>query len=341
MEGEATLMQSRKAMLATTLGLFAYIPATRARAADTTALQLGIDVAATHPMAIRATEAAEKTKRDTSGRLDITVFPNGSLGTDTSMLTQVRSGALPLMLISDSILANVVTIAALENVPFAFPSYKQAFEALDGPMGTTMRAAMKPAGLYGFDKAWSSGYKQMINSVRPINDPDDVRGLKLRIAPNALEVSMLKALGASAVPINLGEAYAALQSHLVDGLTIVLPVLESQKFYEVQKYVAMTNHLFTAFSLVANAERWQAVPSDLRQVAEANFNAAALAERNDIIASDKTLQSTLASQGLSFTHPNLAAFHEALRKAGLYTDAREKFGAANWALLEATTGPLT
>ena len=335
------MIQSRKTMLASAFGLFTFVSSTKARAADSIPLQLGIDVASSHPMAVRATEAAAKTKRDTNGRLDITVFANGSLGTDTSMLTQVRSGALPLMLISDSILANVVTIAALENVPFAFPSYKQAFEALDGPMGTTMRAAMKPAGLYGFEKAWCSGYKQMINSVRPINSPDDVKGLKLRIAPNALEVAMLKALGASAVPINLGEAYAALQSHLVDGLTLVLPVLESQKFYEVQKYVAMTNHLFTAFSLLANADHWQAVPAELRQIAETNFNASALAERNDIVASDKTLERTLESQGLSFSHPNLTAFHEALRKAGMYIDFRDKFGAANWALLEATTGPLT
>ena len=335
------MIHSRKAMLGSTIGLFTFMSSTAARAADTTAIQLGMDLAASHPMAIRATEAAEKTKRDTNGRLDITVFANGSLGTDTSMLTQVRSGALPLMLISDSILANVVTIASLENVPFAFPSYKQAFAALDGPMGSTMRAAMKPVGLYGFDKAWCSGYKQMINSLRPINGPEDVRGLKLRIAPNALEVAMLKALGASAVPINLGEAYAALQSHLVDGLTIVLPVLESQKFYEVQKYVAMTNHLFTAYSLVANSDRWLAIAPDLRQIAEANFNASALQERNDIIASDKTLQSQLASQGLSFTHPNIAAFHDALRKAGLYTDLRDRFGSASWALLEATTGPLT
>jgi tripartite ATP-independent transporter DctP family solute receptor len=303
--------------------------------------KLGFDEPLSHPMTIRANEAAQKIKLDSGGRLEIQVFPNSQLGDDTAMISQVRLGALHMTLMSDGILSGVVPLAAIENVTFAFSNYKQAFEAMDGPLGANVRAAIAKAGLYPFEKIWCSGFKQVTNSVRLLNSPADFKGLKFRVPPSAMEVALFKAVDASAVPINLNEAYAAMQSHLVDGASLPIVTVETLKFYEVQKYIAITNHLFTGYSVVANGEAWQALPKDLRELTERHFNAAGLLERTDIENLDAMMESKLKSQGMQVTHPDSAAFRRDMRSGGFYKGWREQFGSEAWALLEKSVGGLT
>ena len=195
------------------------------------------------------------------------------------MLTQLRSGAIAFFNCPGSILANVVPIAAMEGVAFAFRTLQQACDAMDGPFGANIRSAITAAGLYTFDKAWCGGFHEVINSVRPIVVPADLQGLKLRVPPAPLETAMFKALGASPNPINMAETYVSLQTHVVDGAALPLSTIESYKVYEVQKYVSFTNHLFTSYTPLANVDAMQSLPKDMRDIIDRNFNAAGLRER--------------------------------------------------------------
>ncbi len=332
---------SRKQFVAAALGAYATLGVVRSRAAaaDFT-YKLGHDQPMTHPIAIRAAEAAQKVKDESGGRLQIDVFPNNQLGNDTAMIQQVRAGALQMLIVADGTLSAVVPVTAIENIPFAFASYKQAFDALDGPLGSNTRLAITKAGLYAFEKPWCTGFKQITTSAHAVNGPDDVKGLKIRVPPAPIELELFKALQASPTPINFAEAYVSLQTHLVDGAELPMVTINSSKFYEVQKYVAVTNHLFTGYWLIANGDAWHALPPELRAIVERNFNAAAVHEQDDIASLDASLQSTLRDKGMTVTRPDPAPFRAVIHAAGLYKEWSEKFGPDAWTLLEKTSGTL-
>lgn len=292
-------------------------------------------------MTIRATEAAQNIKQDSGGRVNLQIFPNNQLGGDSSMLAQVRSGAISMVLMSDGILSNVVPIAAIENVSFAFSSYRQAFETMDGALGSYIRSGIAKTNLYAFDKIWCSGFKQVVNSVRALNAPSDFKGLKFRVPPSPMETALFKAVNASAVPINFSEAYVAMQTHLVDGASLPIVTVETSKFFEVQKFLTMTNHIFTGYSLIANGDAWQKIPKNLKDVIEKHLNAAALLERSDIGDLETQTATKLQSQGMQIARPDLAPFRAAMQSAGFYKTWKEQFGAEAWTLLEKSVGTLT
>lgn len=303
--------------------------------------KLGFDQPLNHPMTIRSQQAADKVKEESGGRLEILGFPNNQLGGDSAMLTQVRSGATSMVLMSDGILSNVVPLAAIENVAFAFTSYKQAFDAMDGLLGGQMRAAIAKADLYPFAKIWCSGFKQVVNSVRPLNVPNDFKGLKFRVPPSPMETALFRAVDASAVPINFAETYVAMQTHLVDGASLPIATVETSKIFEVQKYLTKTNHIFTGYSLIAHAPTWQKLPKDLQEMTERHFNVAALLQRSDIAGLDEQAEAKLIADGMQIAHVNLAPFRKAMRDAGFYKAWRDQFGNEAWTALQKSAGTLT
>src|SRR5262249_12751490 len=132
----------------------------------------------------------------------------------------------------------------------------------------------------------------------------------------------------------------ALQTHLVEGTEVPLTVLEVRKLYEVQKYVALTNFVWTGYTAIANPAAWQKLPKGARDVAERNINQAALSCRNDILHLDATLETQLRSQGRTLTRPDIASFKTAITEAKLYSQWRSHYGAEAWAALEKAVGPL-
>ena len=304
-------------------------------------LKLGFDQPVNHPMTIRASQAADKVKQESGGRLEVLVFPNNQLGGDSAMLTQVRSGATQMVLMSDGILSNVVPLAAIENVAFAFSSYKQAFDAMDGSLGMQMRTAIAKADLYPFSKIWCSGFKQVVNSVRALNAPSDFKGLKFRVPPSPMETALFRAVDASAVPINFAETYVAMQTHLVDGASLPIATVETSKFYEVQKYLTKTNHIFTGYSLIAHAPTWQKLPKDLQEMTERHFNVAAFLQRSDIVGLDEQAEAKLTADGMQIAHVNIAPFRRAMHDSGFYKTWKEQFGAEAWGALQKSTGTLS
>jgi len=295
----------------------------------------------THPMNIRAMEAIAKIKEQSSGRLEIQLFPNNQLGGDTDMLSQIRTGAIQLFNLSGLILATLVPLASINGIGFAFKSYDQVWPAMDGPLGAHIRGAIEKAGLHALDKMWDNGYRQITSSSHPITTPDDLKGFKIRVPVSPLWTSMFKAFGASPASINFNEVYSALQTKVVEGQENPLSLINLGKFYEVQKFVSVTNHMWDGFWTLVNGAAWDSLPKDLQNILAANLSEAATKEREDVRNLNDNLRGELIQKGMVFNDTDPEKFRGALRTAGFYSEWKGKYGDESWGILEKQVGSLS
>ncbi len=254
---------NRRRLLGTTLAAGAAFPLVAIRTRPANAAEFSYKYAnnspVTHPLNIRTTEAAARIKEKTGGKVEIKVFPNNQLGSDTDMLSQLRSGALEFFTLSGLILSTLVPVASINGVGFAFKNYDQVWAAMDGDLGTLVRGEIDKRGLYAFSKMYDNGYRQITSATKPVKTPEDLNGFKIRVPVSPLWTSLFKAFGASPTAINFSEVYSALQTHVVDGQENPLALIDTAKLYEVQKYVAITNHMWDGFWLLANKKAFEAL----------------------------------------------------------------------------------
>jgi tripartite ATP-independent transporter DctP family solute receptor len=293
-----------------------------------------------HPMNTRAKEMADTIRTESKGRVSIEIFPNNQLGSDTDMLSQVRSGGIEFFTLSGLILSTLVPAASITGIGFAFGSYDEVWKALDGDLGAYVRKEISKSGLVAMDRIWDNGFRQITSSTKPIQTADDLKGFKIRVPVSPLWTSMFKAFEASPASINFSEVYSALQSKVVDGQENPLAIIATAKLYEVQKYCSLTNHMWDGFWFLANGKAWERLPGDMREIVVKNVNAAGLKERGDVAALNAGLQSDLAGKGMAFNQPQAASFRDKLRKAGFYSEWKGKYGDEAWAILERNTGKL-
>jgi tripartite ATP-independent transporter DctP family solute receptor len=298
------------------------------------------NVPATHPLNVRAKAAADAIRNETNGRLDIQIFPSNQLGSDTDTLSQLRSGGVEFFTLSGLILSTLVPAAALNGVGFAFPDYAAVWKAMDGDVGAYVRSQIAKANLVAMDKIWDNGFRQTTTSTKPINGPEDYRGLKIRVPVSPMWTSMFKAFEAAPASINASEMYTALQTKVVDAQENPLAVISIFKLFEVQKYCSLTNHMWDGFWFLANRRAWDRLPAPLREIAAKHLNAAAVAQRADIATLNSNLQQEIAAKGMVFNTPRMEPFRDKLRSAGYYTEWKGKFGDEAWAILERYTGKL-
>jgi len=301
-------------------------------------LKLGNDLPATHSLNVRLREAVDAISAETNGRVAISVFPNNQLGGDSDMMSQVRSGALEMATFPGAVLSTLIPSASLPALGFAFTNYGEVWAAMDGEVGHYIRRGIEKLNLVPFDATWDNGFRQITTSTHPIQTPGDLKNFKLRVPVVPLWVSMFSALGAAPASIPLSEVYSALQTRITDGQENPLALIESSKFYEVQKYCSLTNHSWDGFWLLANGRVWRTVPADIQQVMAKHFNAAARQQRDDIVQANTELQKTLEAKGLTFNPVEAGAFQQALAKTTFYGDWRAKFGEEAWSLLQKYAG---
>jgi tripartite ATP-independent transporter DctP family solute receptor len=294
-----------------------------------------------HPLNARAKEMSATIKSETQGRFDLQIFPNNQLGSDTDVLSQIRSGGVEFFTLSGLILATLVPAASINGIGFAFPDYATVWKAMDGDLGAYVRGEITKANLVVMDKIWDNGFRQTTSSTKPINGPEDYKGFKIRVPVSPLWTSMFKAFDASPASINFSEVYSALQTKIVEGQENPLALISTAKLYEVQKYCSLTNHMWDGFWFLANRRAWEKLPDDVRTVVAKNINAAAVKERGDTEKLNATVREELTSKGLIFNQPNVAPFREKLRSAGFYAEWKGKYGDQAWELLEKSVGKLS
>jgi tripartite ATP-independent transporter DctP family solute receptor len=311
-----------------------------ARAADFS-LKLANNSPVTHPQSVRQQEAIDRIKTATNGAVEIQLFPNNQLGSDTDMLSQLRTGAIDFFTLSGLILSTLVPPASINGVGFAFKDYDTVWKAMDGKLGGYVRGEIDKRGLTAFDRIWDNGFRQITSSTHPIRQPSDLKGFKIRVPVSPLWTSMFQALGASPISINFAEVYSALQTKIAEGQENPLSLIEIAKLYEVQKYVSMTSHMWDGFWLLANKRGFASLPADVQAIVMREFNASALEERADIARLNGSVVADLKTKGLAFEDVDKPAFREALKQAGFYAEWRKKYGEEAWGILESEVGTLS
>lgn len=303
-------------------------------------MKIAITLPESHPTPVALKAACAEILKESNGRLSIDVYTNGQLGSDTDTLSQVRSGAIDFVCTAGSIYGNLVPVAAINSIAFAFPDYATVWKAMDGDLGGHMRAAFDKFNLVQVGKVFDHGFRQITHSTKPITSPKDLVGMKIRVPATPLWTSMFKGLDASPATVPIGELYTALQTKVVDGQENALPTIDAVKLYEVQKYCSYTSHMWEYFSLVGNKRSWNALPDDLRALVTRVFESQALKQRTAHDTLNASLETKLKGQGMQFNRLDTKPFRDLLQKSGYYVEWQKKFGPEAWALLEKYSGKL-
>jgi tripartite ATP-independent transporter DctP family solute receptor len=310
-----------------------------ARAAEFS-YKYGNNLPVTHPLNVRAQEAADRILKESNGRVEIKIFPNNQLGGDTDMLGQVRSGGIEFFTPSALVIATLVPVAAINAVGFAFNDYSQVWGAMDGKLGAHVREAIGKSRLYAFEKMWDNGFRQTTSSKAAIATAKDMDGLKIRVPVSPLSISMFKGLGAAPASLQFSEVYSSLQTKIVDAQENPLPIIQVAKLYEVQKFCSLTNHIWDGYWFVANGRAWDKLPADMKTIVARAINEAGLQQREDIRKLNETVVTDLQAKGLAINRPTAESFRARLRESGFYSEWKGRFGNEAWALLEQSVGKL-
>jgi tripartite ATP-independent transporter DctP family solute receptor len=298
----------------------------------------GTDNAVNHPQNVRQIEMWKAIKTESGGRLDVSLFPNNQLGGASAMLTQVRSGAMQFLAQDGGQLASIVPVAAIQGVGFAFKDSPSAWRAMDGDLGTLVRKELIAGGLYPFPTMWENGMREVTSGAKPIQHVDDLQGFKIRTPPGRLWIDLFKSLGAAPVPLNFNEVYTGLQTKVIDGQENPYAVIELSRLFEVQKYLSVTNHMWSGFWLVANNDAWTALPPDIQAIVTRNTAKYALLARADTARLNGSLLDKLGRRGMTIDRPDIAGFRGKL--SDFYKRWKAEFGPQAWSALEKYSGKL-
>ena len=336
-----TYIRSRGRFIATGAAALASINVVASARAAQFTWKCGSEPVASLPLNVRLVEAFNKIKAATNGQLDITLYPNSSLGSGPSMISQLQLGALECLCEAGGQFDTVVPIAAMENVPFAFPNYETAWRAFDGDLGNAIRNEFAAKGYLIVGKVWDSGFRVFTTSPKPIRVVDDLDGMKMRVPPSKFRVDAFKSLGASPTPVAYAEVYTALKTHVVDGQEGPLVFVDAQKFFEVQKYCSVSNHMWGAFWVFFNKDKWASLPANYQDLVRKTLDATALVQRQDDKRLDLTeRQEADGNLGMQFNDVNGATFRARLKSSGFYARWRTEWGTTAWNALEKYSGPL-
>ena len=292
------------------------------------------------PLHLRLVEMWTAIRNETGGRIDTMVFPENNKipGSDPQALQMLVSGEIQFYTLMGGILGNVVPVAEVQQVPFAFRSAAHAHQTMDGPLGAYLREEMIAKGIMGFPAGvFDNGMRQIGGTKRPITVANDLIGIRMRIPAGQIFEDLFKALGAEPVTVNSSGIYDALKTNRVDAQENPLAYMSLFKHYEVMKYLSITNHMWSGFNMLAHLPTWKRLPKDIQVVIERNVPKYVRLQRQDQQKLNMEARPALARR-LAVNEANSATFR--MKLSGVYAQWKQKFGSKCWSLLEAASGRL-
>jgi TRAP-type transport system periplasmic protein len=226
---------------------------------------MGTTQAVDNTTTIGANKMADLVKEKTGGRVKITVYPAMQLGDPKTQAEGLRMGTLDSAWVSSAALAPFISDMGAISFPYLFKDRTHVAAALNGKAGEMLGQAAEKTGIKIL--GWGeNGYRQITNSKRPVVKPADLAGVKLRVYPIDIYISTFENLGAIVVPMSLSELYMAMQTSAVDGQENAVDLVTSYKFYEVQKYLTLSNHIYGDWAIAFNLRKWNTLPKDLQDI---------------------------------------------------------------------------
>jgi tripartite ATP-independent transporter DctP family solute receptor len=280
-------------------------------------------------------------KTETGGRVDVATFADNDQlpGSDPAALKMLVDGELDFFTLNGGLIGTVVPAVNVQGIPFAFRDEAQVYKAIDGDLGDHLAKEMAAKGIYAVPRAcFENGFRQITCSVRPIRTVDDLKGIKMRSPDTPVYVECWKALGATPVVFNFNKIYEALKTGEADAQDNPLNVAELLKLYEVQKYISLTNHMWSGFNLIANLKMWQGLPADVQRIIERNAEKYVKLQREDTDKMNHDLAPRLTQRGMTINQPDAASFRA--RLGDYYARWKNIIGSKTWALLEGHVGKL-
>jgi len=293
------------------------------------------------PLHKRLVEMWAAVKAETGGRVDVTTFADNDKlpGSDPAALKMVVDGELDFFTLNGGLIGTVVPAVNVQGIPFAFRDEAQVYHAIDGDLGAYLAKEMAAKGIYAVPRAcFENGFRQITCSVRPIQTAEDLNGIKMRTPDTPVYVECWKALGATPVVFNFDKIYEVLKTHEADAQDNPLNVAELLKLYEVQKYISLTNHIWSGFNLIANLKMWQGLPADVQRIIERNAEKYVKLQRDDTDKMNHDLPPRLTQRGMVINQPDAASFRA--RLGDYYARWKDTIGSKAWSLLEAHVGKL-
>lgn len=208
---------------------------------------------------------AEAVEKASGGKMKVRTIGASALGPDVQMQNSLIGGAQEMMVGSTATLVGITKEMALWDTPFLISNAKEADALLDGPIGDKIRNKLPEKGLVGL-AYWENGFRNLTNSKRAISKVEDLEGIKLRVMQNNVFLNSFKTLGANAVPMAFSELFSALETNTVDGQENPFNTILSSKFYEVQKYMTVTNHVYSPWIVMASKKWWDQLSKDEQKI---------------------------------------------------------------------------
>ncbi len=297
-----------------------------ARAAGPLTLRFAHYVPADHPANIAAKQFANRVETRTGGAVKINIFPNNELGGPPEEAQQIKLGTIDMGLPTQGQLQNYEKAFAAVPLPFVFDTRAQVFRVLDGPAMDWLAPLAEKQGFIIL-RNWDYGFRNITNNVRAINAPDDVKGLKIRTPPEIQIEAAMKALGAVVQAIAFPELYLALAQKVVDGEENPIAVIYFNKYYEVQKQLALTHHVYNNMIHTVSALTWKKLTPAQQTIFHEESKTAGDLMRKLMADQEADELKKLEGFGMAVTRPDLALFRAKMEPA--YEMVAAFAGAAN------------
>lgn len=227
-----------------------------------TQLKIATMTPASHMYSQGAQKFADLIKERTNGRIEITVYPDGQLGKgERELLEALQQGTVDLYAGSTGPVGGFSPSMLIVDIPFLFRDYSHVDKVLDGPIGRQLLDDLEKANLKGL-AFWENGFRNLTNSKKAVKVPEDAKGLKIRTMENKVHITAWKEVGVIPTPMAWAEVYGALQQKVVDGQENPVAVVHSSKFSEVQKYLSMTQHVYSPAPIIMSLKKWQALSKE-------------------------------------------------------------------------------
>jgi len=314
----------------------AIIVATPALAADVT-LRLAHFAAETHPGHVAAQQFADRVEERTDGAVEVEIYPANELGSPPEQLEQTVLGAIDMNLPTHGGLDKYEKAFGTVMTPFAFRDYAHAHEVLDGPFTEWAAPKLEDDNLVMLSH-WEYGFRNLTNSVRPVETPADVEGLTLRTPPEVQIVAAMEGLGANATQIAFPELPNALNQGVVDGQENPIGVIYHFNLDDFQDHLALTRHVYNSMIHVVNRDSWERLTPEQQQIIREESAAAGERMRELVLAQEDEELAALQERGMQVTRPDLAPFREKVMQSDAMDRVAEYTGQENMETFQGMLG---
>jgi len=282
---------------------------------DKVVLRLGFELSLESSQGVGGKEMARIADELSKGRIEIQLFPDSQLGNGPKMVDMVKDGSLDMYEGGTGLFSKWEPRLNVFDIPYLFSSVDQAYKVLDSKFGKEILATLEPHGFKGLS-FWENGIRSVTNNVRPITKPDDLVGLKMRVMPsNPVHVTLWKQLGTEPTPMPFSEIYPSLQSGKVDGQEHPVAAIYGGKFYEVQKYLSLTKHMYGPLIQIMNLPKFKSLSAKDQKIILKASHAGAVAQRKYSNDNEAKFLVEMKDKGMQINEVDIAPFRDKARPA--------------------------